>query len=93
MPNRQFITDSEKEIIDLIRKYSEFSKADLSNSTTYSRSKITGCIDSLLAKKIIISNQSKEYTGGRHSKTYSLNGKLGLVVGVDIGATSIDIGI
>ncbi len=93
LPNRQFITDSEKEIIDLIRKYREFSKADLSNSTVFSRSKITGCIDSLLAKKIIVSNQSKEYTGGRHSKTYSLNGKLGLVVGVDIGATSIDIGI
>ncbi|PKN97103.1 MAG: hypothetical protein CVU42_17305 [Chloroflexi bacterium HGW-Chloroflexi-4] len=93
LPNRKFITDSEKEIIDLIRKYREFSKADLSNSTTFSRSKITGCIDSLLAKKIIVSNQSKEYTGGRHSKTYSLNGKLGLVVGVDIGATSIDIGI
>lgn len=93
LPNRQFITDSEKEIIDLIRKYRELSKADLSNSTTFSRSKITGCIESLLAKKIIISNQSAEYTGGRHSKTYRLNGKLGLVVGVDIGATSIDIAI
>jgi len=93
LPNRQFVTDSEREIIGLIRKYREISKASLSNATDFSRSKITGCIESLLAKNIIVSNQSNEYTGGRHSKTFSLNGDLGLVVGVDIGATSIDIGI
>lgn len=93
LPNRQFITDSEKEIIDLIRKFGELSKADLASSTAFSRSKITGCIDELLEKKIIIINRGTEYTGGRRSKTYSLNGTLGLVVGVDIGATSIDIGV
>ena len=93
LTNRQSITDSEREVIGLIRKNLEISKAGLSNTTVFSRSKITGCIDSLLAKNIIVSNHSVEYTGGRHSKTFSLNGSLGLVVGVDIGATSIDIGI
>ncbi len=93
LPNRNFITHSEKEMIDLIRKYGEFSKADLATFTEHSRTKITSCIDSLLNKKIIIANNATEYTGGRRSKTFSLNGELGLVAGFDIGATSIDLGI
>ena len=93
LPNRNFITYFEKELIDLVRKHGEFSKTDLVTFTDYSRTKITSCIDSLLNKKIITANNATEYTGGRRSKTFSLNGKLGLVAGVDIGATSIDLGI
>jgi glucokinase-like ROK family protein len=93
LPNRNFITNSEKELIDLVRKYSEFSKADLVAFTDYSRTKITSCIQSLLNKKILIANNITEYSGGRRSKTFSLNGNLGLVAGVDIGATSIDLAI
>jgi glucokinase-like ROK family protein len=92
-PDRISVTHSEKELLDLIRKHGEFSKADLVNFTEYSRTKINSCIDSLLEKKIIIANNDTEYSGGRRSKTYSLNGKMGLVAGVDIGATSIDLGI
>jgi len=42
-------------------------------------------------KKITVENRGTEYSGGRRSKTFSLNGKLGLVSGIDIGATSIDL--
>lgn len=93
LPNRNFITTSEKELIDLVRKYGDISKADLVSLTDYSRTKITTSINSLLNKNIIIANHGTEYTGGRRSKKYSLNGKLGLVAGVDIGATSIDLSI
>jgi glucokinase-like ROK family protein len=93
LPNRNFITNSEKELLDLIRKYGEFSKVDLMAYTEFSRTKVTSCIDSLLNKKIIIAKNGTDYTGGRRSKKFSLNGELGLVAGVDIGATSIDLGI
>jgi glucokinase-like ROK family protein len=93
LPNRKFISHSEKELIDLVRMNGDFSKADLATFTEYSRTKITGCVDSLLDKKIIIANNATEYTGGRRSKTFSLNGDFGLVAGVDIGATSVDLGI
>ncbi len=93
LPNRNFITNSEKELLDLIRKNGEFSKADLIVYSEFSRTKVTSCIDSLLNKKIIISKNGTDYTGGRRSKKFSLNGELGLVAGVDIGATSIDLGI
>ena len=93
LPNRNFLTDSEKKLVDLVRKYGEFTKADFVNSTDYSRTKITSCVDSLLNKKILVENKATEYSGGRRSKTYNLNKKLSLVAGVDIGATSIDLGI
>ena len=93
LPNRDFITPSEKKLIDLVRKYGDFTKPDLTSYTDFSRSKITSCIDSLLDKKIIVTNTDTEYSGGRRSKVYSLNGQLGLLAGIDIGATSIDLGI
>src|SRR4030043_2217994 len=92
-PNRYFISTSEKILVDLIRKYGEISSSDLITFTDYSRTKTTGYIDSLLEKNIVIINHDTEYSGGRRSKKYSLNGDFGLVAGVDIGATSIDLGI
>src|SRR4030066_1227999 len=93
LPNRYFIVTSEKILVDLIRKYAEISISDLITFTDYSRTKITSYIDSLLKKNIIEINNVTEYTGGRRSKKYSLNGDFGLVAGIDIGATSIDLGI
>ncbi|MCX6056180.1 MAG: ROK family protein [Chloroflexi bacterium] len=93
LPNRIFISEPEKELIDLVRKYGEISKADFVTYTEYSRTKIASCIDSLLKKELIIANTNTEYTGGRRSKTFSLNGNLGLIAGFDIGATSIDLGV
>ena len=93
LPYRLFISCSEKELFDRIRKYGELTKPELVASTDYSRTKITSSIDSLLQKKFIIENQATEYTGGRRSKTYSINGSLGYIAGVDIGATSIDLAV
>jgi glucokinase-like ROK family protein len=93
LPNQHPISTSEKVLVDLIRKYGEFSKSDLVAFTEYSRTKITSCIDSLLEKNIIAANTITEYTGGRRSKKFSLNGNFGLVAGIDIGATSIDLAI
>jgi glucokinase-like ROK family protein len=93
LPNRFLISNSEKILIDLIRKYGEFSKSDLVTFTDYSRTKITSCVDSLLEKNIVVANDATEYTGGRRSKKFRLNGNFGLVAGIDIGATSIDLAI
>jgi glucokinase-like ROK family protein len=93
LPNQYSLSPTEKILVDLIRKYGEFSKSDLVSFTDFSRTKISTCIETLLDKHIIVVNDVTEYTGGRRSKKYSLNGDFGLVAGVDIGATSIDIGI
>ncbi len=93
LPNQYSISTSEKVLVDLIRKYGGFSKSDLVTFTEYSRTKITSCIDSLLDKNIIVANNITGYTGGRRSKKFNLNGNFGLVAGIDIGATSIDLAI
>ncbi len=71
-----FITRSEKEIIDLIRTHEGLTKGNLVSLTDYSRTKISSCIDSLLQRKLIIENDETEYSGGRRSRTYSINGGL-----------------
>ena len=93
LPNRKFVTASEKKAIDFVRKYGECTKTDLVAYTDYSRTKITTCIDSLLEKQILVANQATEYSGGRRAKTFRLNEKLARVAGFDIGATSIDVAI
>ncbi len=93
LPNRLFITPTEKELVDLIQKHGELTKSGLVDCTDHSRTKITSSINSLLQKKFILENQDFEYTGGRRSRTFSLNGELGFVAGVDIGATSIDLAV
>ncbi len=93
LPNRLFITPAEKELVDLVRKHGELTKGDLVAYTDHSRTKITSSVNSLLQKKLILENPASEYTGGRRSKTFSLNGGLGYVAGVDIGATSMDLAV
>lgn len=85
------ISRCEKELLNLIRTHSGLTKGDLVARTEYSRTKISSEIDSLLEKHYIKENSETEYSGGRRSKSYSINGKLGLLAGVDIGATSIDL--
>ena len=93
MPNQYLVSISEKILVDLVRKYGEISISDLMAFTEYSRTKITGYIESLLNKNILVANNVTEYTGGRRSRMYSMNGDFGIVAGIDVGATSIDLGI
>jgi len=90
---RPAVTDTERKLIDLIRRDDELTKSDLVHYTDYSRTKISSCVDSLLRKGILVVNNSTEYSGGRRAKSFRLNEKLGLVAGVQIAATSISLGI
>jgi len=84
---------SEQTLVSLIRRHGELSKSDMVELTEYSRTKISGCINSLLDKKIIVANSVTEYTGGRRLTKFRMNGNFGLIAGVDIGTESVDLGI
>ncbi|HZW04939.1 MAG TPA: ROK family protein, partial [Anaerolineaceae bacterium] len=88
---RLAVSALEKELIDVIRQRGEATKSELIIRSEYSRAKINGSIASLLKKKIIKPAGAGDYTGGRRSVKYQMNGEVGLVTGIDIGATSIDI--
>jgi len=93
LPKRISITDAENMLIELIRRDGELTKSELVLCTDFSRTKITGCIGSLLDKQILVANESTEYSGGRRSKSFRLNEKLGPVAGIQIGAIDFDLGI
>jgi len=93
LAHRMFISQAEKELVDLVRIYGELTKAELVAYTNFSRTKVTACVLSLLKKEYLLINSGTEYSGGRRSRTYSINGGFGLVAGVDIGATSIDLAV
>ncbi|KPL79238.1 hypothetical protein ADN00_04200 [Ornatilinea apprima] len=77
--------------IQLIRRFDGSSKEELVDYTGYSRSKVNRVIQSLLDKRIIVETGKSKNTGGRRAVIFSLNGQLGLVAGVYVGATSIDL--
>jgi hypothetical protein len=91
MPTKLSISMSEYQLIELIRGQGEVTKGDLLGNTDYSRAKINGYIDGLIKKQYIQEIGLGEYTGGRRSHVFAINGDFGLIAGIDIGATSIDL--
>ncbi|NMC52297.1 MAG: ROK family protein [Chloroflexi bacterium] len=85
------ISRDEEIFIQLIRRFEGSSKEELVDYTGYSRSKVNRVIQSLLDKRIIVETGKSKNTGGRRAVIFSLNGQLGLVAGVYVGATSIDL--
>lgn len=85
------ISRDEEIFIQLIRRFEGSSKEELVDFTGYSRSKVNRVIQSLLDKRIIVETGKSKNTGGRRAVIFSLNGQLGLVAGVYVGATSIDL--
>ncbi len=83
----------ELDIIDTIRKFKHISRADLCAVTGNSRVKISATLDQLLGKAYIVEVGEGSSSGGRRPRLVSLNRNLAYVIGVDMGATSVDIGV
>jgi len=84
---------AEKELLDLIMNSEGITISEAVIVTGHSRTKIALSVSSLLQKNYIIEKDATEFTGGRRSRLYCINGDLGLVAGLDIGATSFDIAL
>jgi glucokinase-like ROK family protein len=82
---------AESLVLNLIRKEQTLSRMDLVELTEFSRSKVSGCINSLQTKEFVIESGISNNTGGRRSVLFSLNGDKGLLFGADLGATSLDL--
>ncbi len=82
---------AETVVLRHVRRHQALSKSELVELTDFSRSKIAGCVKTLMEKEILAKDGLGDNTGGRRSVIYTLNGKKGLLFGADIGATSIDL--
>jgi glucokinase-like ROK family protein len=80
----------EAQIIRALRKQGQIYRTDVSNITGWSKAKTSLEIQSLIDKKLLIEVGEGASQGGRKPRLLQINSQLGFIVGVDIGATSLD---
>jgi glucokinase-like ROK family protein len=91
--DRSALLVEEAEIVGLIRQRGALSRTDLARLTGYSRAKITPLVGRLLAAGILKEIGDGASQGGRRPRLLHFNSGQGCVVGVDIGATSLDVAL
>lgn len=87
------VSAHEAQVIAALRKYEEVSRTDIARLTGWSRPKVTGEVGKLIKRGILMETGEGESQGGRRPRLLKFNNVLGYIVGVDIGATSIDIAL
>ncbi len=84
---------AEAEVIRAIRRLGPLSRTDLARILGFSRANITAMITGLLERGILQETGQGQSQGGRRPVMLDLNGNLGYVAGVDLGATSVDLAL
>lgn len=92
-PQIRILNLAEANVLASIRKHGPLSRADLGGLLGYSRANVTAVLQQLLSLHIVEERELGESQGGRPPRRYGINGRLGFVVGVDIGATSLDLAL
>ncbi|HEY1011306.1 MAG TPA: ROK family protein [Herpetosiphonaceae bacterium] len=80
-------------VVEAIRQRGPLSRTDLAEISGCSRAKMTTVAANLLAKGILIEVGAGDSQGGRRPRLLNFNPNQGYVVGVDMGATSIDLAL
>jgi glucokinase-like ROK family protein len=76
-----------------IRRRGPLSRTDLSTQLDISRAGVTGLVGRLMEARILAEVGEGQSAGGRRPFLLDLNPDLGYVVGVDVGATSVDVAL
>jgi len=93
-PIAPFLLDlPEARAVHSIRKLGPLSRTDIAGITGYSRSKITTVINKLTHLGILEEMGDGLSSGGRKPRVLNFNAGFGYIVGVDMGATSLDIAL
>ena len=87
------LSSDEGEIVHLLRLHGQISRTDLARMTGWSRAKISLEMDGLINRGLVQEVGDGVSEGGRKPRLLSINSQLGYLVGVDIGATSIDLAL
>lgn len=79
--------------VELIRNHGPLSRTEIAAEIGYSRSKITSVVNDLTELNVLEEIGDGESKGGRRPRVLDFNDDFGYVVGVDMGATSLDIAL
>jgi activator of 2-hydroxyglutaryl-CoA dehydratase len=88
-----FISSAEAEVMRVLRKNGQTSRPEIANITGWSRAKTSNEVNSLIKKGYLVETGKGLSKGGRKPRLLQLNNRLGYVIGIDIGATSLDIAL
>jgi glucokinase-like ROK family protein len=87
------LRSSEVEAVSSIRQRGPLSRTEIADVTGYSRSKITAVINNLTDLGILEEIGEGESSGGRRPRVLNFKADFGYLVGVDMGATSLDLAL
>jgi glucokinase-like ROK family protein len=76
-----------------LRNFGAMSRTDLADRIGYSRSTITTVIQELIDLGIVEETGDAESSGGRRARVLNFRPTYGYVVGIDLGATSLDLAL
>lgn len=83
----------EAAVVTAIRRQGPLSRSDLSEYLDYSRASVTGIVGRMIQTGVLTEAGEGKSAGGRRPFLLDINPNLGYVVGVDIGATSLDVAL
>ena len=86
-----FLNRAEAEVVRILWKQASVSRPDIGRITGWSKAKTSQQIQNLLSKGYLVEAGEQASQGGRKPRLLHLNRQLGYLVGLDIGATSIDL--
>lgn len=87
------VTQQEAQVLDALRRRTAVSRTDISRFTNWSRPKVTTIVKRMIDRGVLIESGEGDSQGGRRPQLLSLNSRLGYVIGIDIGATSMDLAV
>jgi glucokinase-like ROK family protein len=87
------VDTAEADVMRALRKQGRISRAEISSMTGWSKAKASQEIRSLLDKGYLVEVGEGASQGGRKPRLLRINNQMGYMVGVDIGATSIDVAL
>jgi glucokinase-like ROK family protein len=87
------VSAHEAQFVIALRKHESVSRTDLARLTGWSRPKVTSEVGKLTRRGILIEVGEGTSQGGRRPRLLKFNHQLGYIVGLDIGATSMDIAV
>jgi glucokinase-like ROK family protein len=87
------LSKAEAEVIRALRKNGQTSRAAIAHMTGWSRAKTSQEVNALIDKGYLVEAGEGISNGGRKPRLVRFNDQLGYIVGIDIGATSLEIAL
>ena len=87
------VDSAEAEIMRALRRQGRISRTEVSSITGWSKAKASQEIRNLVHKGLLIEVGEGVSQGGRRPQLLQINDQLGYIVGIDIGATSIEMAL